>query len=412
MKPKITLYQDTRRKKTSGLYPIKIRVWDRHSGEARLYPTDYDLSINDFNSAWVTKKTPRAFEELNKELEKVKQKAVTVAEAKEGHVFAELDRKLYRPNGAGQNIFYHYEEAITKLTTEERIGTASSYRLAKKSLVQFLKHLRKSGETLLFTQIDADWLESYEKHMVDTGRSRTTVGVYLRTLRAIFNTAIEMSDIEKDLYPFGRRKYVIPAGRRTKKALNKEQLTALFNAEPVNNHQERARDFFFFTYSCNGMNMKDIALLQFSDMANDAFTFYRAKTFRTTKDNLIPITVYLNEFSSKIISKYGNDPTDGPYVFPILNGVDDATGRQRKIQAFTRSINQHLKKLAIASHLPKEISSIWARHSFATLARRSGKTNAFVQESFGHTDEKITQSYFAGFEDSVKKEFAQTLMDF
>jgi len=55
MKPKITLYLDTRRKKKSGLYPVKIRVWDQVSSDAKFYPTGIDLSEKDFHSAWETR---------------------------------------------------------------------------------------------------------------------------------------------------------------------------------------------------------------------------------------------------------------------------------------------------------------------------------------------------------------------
>ena len=44
--------------------------------------------------------------------------------------------------------------------------------------------------------------------------------MYLRPLRTIFNEAIEDGIIKKEkCYPFGRRKYKIPASKNTKKAL-------------------------------------------------------------------------------------------------------------------------------------------------------------------------------------------------
>jgi hypothetical protein len=35
-----------------------------------------------------------------------------------------------------------------------------------------------------------------------------------------------------------------------------------------------------------------------------------------------------------------------------------------------------------------------------------------MREALGHTDLKTTQSYFAGFTDETKKDFAQTLFNF
>jgi hypothetical protein len=50
------------------------------------------------------------------------------------------------------------------------------------------------------------------------GLSKSTIGIYLRPLRAIYNEAIEAGFAKGDKsYPFGRRKYQIPSGRNVKK---------------------------------------------------------------------------------------------------------------------------------------------------------------------------------------------------
>jgi integrase/recombinase XerD len=42
--------------------------------------------------------------------------------------------------------------------------------------------------------------------------SKTTVGIYVRQLRTLFNEAIELCIIKREKYPFGRRKYQPPTG--------------------------------------------------------------------------------------------------------------------------------------------------------------------------------------------------------
>jgi integrase/recombinase XerD len=57
--------------------------------------------------------------------------------------------------------------------------------------------------------------------VIADGKSITTVGIYNRTLRAIFNDAIAEEVISREnYYPFGNRKYKIPASRNVKKALS------------------------------------------------------------------------------------------------------------------------------------------------------------------------------------------------
>jgi site-specific recombinase XerD len=62
--------------------------------------------------------------------------------------------------------------------------------------------------------------------------------------------------------------------------------------------------------------------------------------------------------------------------------------------------------------LLENISYYWVRHSYATNAVRQGASMEYMQESLGHSDTKITQNYFAGFEEKAKKEIANKLMDF
>lgn len=409
--PKVTLFLDKRRKKKSGKFPLKIRVWDYQSNDAKLYPSGLDLTEKEYDSAWESNKPRKEFRALRDTMEEIRVRTIEIARTANGNVFKEFEKRLYRPKGAGQNALHHYDEIIKSLDEEGRIGTSSSYQLSMKSLIEFQKACRKSTTHLPFQTIDSEWLQKYEDYMIRSGRSRATVGVYLRTLRAVFNRAIEQADIEKSLYPFGRRKYVIPSTGKAKKALSREQLSGLFHAEPKNEFQEKAKAFFFFSYSCNGMNIKDIAQLKFTDINEDSFTFYRAKTLRTTKDRLIPITVFLNDFSHKVIQKYGNEPTESQYVFPIITSSQTPQEQKKRIQAFTRFINQHIKRLAKSIGLPSGISTIWARHSFATNAARQGHSMEFMREALGHRDQKTTLNYFAGFENKTKKELAEKLMD-
>jgi site-specific recombinase XerD len=72
-------------------------------------------------------------------------------------------------------------------------------------------------------------------------------------------------------------------------------------------------------------------------------------------------------------------------------------------------VNQHIKKLAVNNGLTKDISTYYARHSFATGLIREGRSMAFVQEALGQSSSKTTQNYMAGFLNEERKEAAETL---
>ena len=163
---------------------------------------------------------------------------------------------------------------------EGRVGTASSYSLSLRSLLGYhtFRAAGRKPEQLGFLTIDKDWLKDYERWMLEKGKSMTTVGIYLRPLRTIFNQAIADGPIGQDYYPFGKRKYQIPAGRNVKKALSKEELKKLYEHQVEKGSvQDKAKDFWFLSFLCNGMNMKDILLLRYRDINDDKITFVREK---------------------------------------------------------------------------------------------------------------------------------------
>ncbi len=255
-------------------------------------------------------------------------------------------------------------------------------------------------------------MQGYEHFMLSNGKSKTTIGIYLRPVSHLFNNAIEQKDISQEYYPFGKNKYVIPKGGGVKKALSRDQLKILFDSKPKTPQQEKAKDFWFLSYALHGMNIQDIANLTFSNLKNDRIEFIRAKTKDRTNGSK-QITTFLNDVSREIITKYQNkDNSPANYVFSIIDEGMNPSEIKSKVKLFTRFINQHLKKLAKANELPEDISTYWARHTFATNSVNQGASLEFMREALGHTDLKTTQSYFAGFTDETKKDFAQTLFNF
>lgn len=408
----ISIFLDKRRSKLNGLYPIKLRVYSAATQKKKLYPLGIDLSEKDFENIWNSNKRLRgANEDIRIKLQSYVSRAHDEADKLSAFDFEKFERKMFRKTSDGDNVFFYYEKTIESFIRKKKVGSADSYNCSLNSIKKFTIH--KFGfklEKLSFSDITPDFLEDYEDYMLGLGKSITTVGIYLRPLRAIFNTAISDNDIHPDIYPFGKRKYQIPQGKKVKKALSQQELSILFNAKSRIKEQAKARDFWFFSYACNGMNMKDIALLKYTDFDGDAFYYYRAKTFKNSKQKQ-KIKIYTTPFTREVINKYGNSDKSS-YVFSILEDKITATEQHKRIKNFTRLVNQHVRNLAKENGLPGEISTYWARHSFATNAVRKGASMEFISEALNHSDLKVTKGYFAGFEDEAKKEFAQNLMDF
>lgn len=415
---RVNFYLDTRRKKDNGFYPVKIRVYDTSIKKVQLYTTDFDLSEKDFERILFPEKGQRLKKEeteIREDLEALKNYYSEKVKALNSFTFEAFEKSLSIVSGDLLNVFFHFDAYTKELREYKRISTASSYELSMKSLKAYLRDTTgKEPKKLLFQDITVKFLNDYEAWMTEIkGKSLTTVGIYLRGLRVIFNRAIELKNIDAEIYPFGSKRYEIPASTNTKKAFDSIQLGILFQAKPETKEQEKARDFWFFSFVCNGMNMKDILHLKWGNLNDGQIEFVREKTKRTKKANSKPIQVPYTDFAKSFIEKYGTtEKNPNGFVFPVLSENDNAERQHAVKLNFIRFVNQHIKKLAKANELNENISTYWARHSFATTAVRKKASMEYVSEALGHSDLKTTKNYFAGFEDKTKKEILEDITDF
>jgi len=408
----LVAFCDTVRRRKDETCTIRLRITFERL--PKYYTTNINVTDDEYLSI-ATKKVRGDLKTKKEIIFGVMKRAYNNIKELEQFSFEEFDRKFFRKSSDGDNVYYHYEIIIKNLIKEGRLGTADNYKYSLKAINTYLEKKKGSVPSKLsFKSINKNWLESFEKFMVDTKeKSITTVGIYLRPLRAAFNQAISMKDITSNHYPFGKTAYAIPNASKVKKALSKSELGILFKSIPKTPEQEKAKDFWFFSYSCNGMNLKDILLLRWEQINKDSIKFVRAKTQRTTKERQTEIVVYLNDFSSSILKKHGSrNKLKKNLVFDILNDKMTNEEKHRAIKNFIRYINQHMKKLAKDNKLPEDISTYYARHSFATTVINDGASMEFAMEALGHTDMSTTKAYFAGFEDDEKKQIAKNLMKF
>lgn len=411
--PTTNIILDTRRKKDDGTYPVKLRI--TFQKKSQYFNTDISLTEKDFEAAMKSEKPRGESKDIKFDLMNIEDKAMTIIEKLPTFSFPVFEKKFLGPTYDKTDVFSKYTEYIALLEKNDQIGTASAYSSSKKSLYKFLqKFYNVKTESFPFAEINQTLLQEYENYMLKEEKlSYSTIGIYLRPLRTLFNMAREDGDIPMEHYPFGKRKYQIPASTNHKRPLDGEQMKLLLKA-PADQFQEKARDFWFLSYLCNGINMHDIAEMKFGiNLQDDQIVFLREKTKRTNKTNLKPIVVQLTDHSQKIINKYKNsDSKKGNYVFPILEPGMTAVEIKRSVKIFTRFVNQHLKKLAEKAGLGTAISTYWARHSFANTMLNNGASIEMISESVGHSNSKTTENYLSGFKVAKKKEFANKLMDF
>ena len=127
----------------------------------------------------------------------------------------------------------------------------------------------------------------------------------------------------------------------------------------------------------------------------------------------IYITIPITEDIRRIIKKRGNlDNSPENFVFPVLTkGLTPFQERYKVAWRVTKT-NSHMKKIGEKLKIEKHITTYTARHSFATILKRSGVSTEFISESLGHKDLKITETYLDSFENEQKIEVAKHLIAF
>ena len=371
----------------------------------KFYPTSKSLTIDEFSKIFMPS-PGKALKATADQLKKFEVDAKQICSSMSNFTFEAFEKKFITNRTVNDTVAGLFDAIIKKLTDNDQIGTAVSYGCAKKSLETF-----KPGLKLI--DITVTWLYSYEKWMLENEKSTTTISMYLRHLRTIFNNAISDGLINQDAYPFGKRKYEVPEANNTKKALtfNDVLLIVNYKAEPKTT-TERMQAYWLFMPFANGLNVKDMSLLKYENIKGEFIEFQRAKTVRT-KRKIEKIRVFITPEIDSIIKKFGNrNHNADSYLFPILTKGVDATRERQLIQQITGVVNDHIKIIGKAVGIDQHITTYSCRHTFSTILQRSGVSIEFISEALGHSNIRTTQAYLKGFEDEKKKEVAQIFSNF
>lgn len=387
------LFLDTYHPKQDNTCNVKIRVY--YNRYYKYYSTEIDLLPDEFNSVLYAKRKTPEQKATAAQLNFYLGKANGIIEKLRVFTFDIFEEAYFEKRNIDNSVSYAFEKYIKELKADDRIGTAVTYECAINSLEAYKKNLK-------FADVTPSFLKQYERYMIKNEKSTTTISMYLRSLRAIFNR----ENINKELYPFGRGKYEIPTAKNIKKALTMEEISLIFNHKITpGTNKDRARDYFIFMYLCNGMNVKDLCLLKWENIEDDFILYERAKTANTEKEKK-PIRVALKPEAKDIIEKWGQlSLSKKTFVFPHLTSEMNAEREREVYQQLTKIINKYLKEIAAELRIDKNITTYAARHSFATVLKRSGADISMISDLLGHSNVQTTQSYLDSFEDDqIKKQ--------
>ncbi len=239
------------------------------------------------------------------------------------------------------------------------------------------------GETALnklsFEDITREWLGKFEAFLAKTAPSKNARNIHLRNIRAVFNEAID--DELTTAYPF-RRYDVRPVATR-KRNLKVEDLRTLFEY-PCEEYAVKYLDMFKLMFMLIGINAIDLYNLK--RIEDGRVSFNRSKTNRLYSIKVEPEAL-------KIIKKYKGKK----WLLSLQE-------HYKNHQDFLKKMNNALKQIGpmkrvgrggkkVREPLFPEISSYWARHSWATIAASLDIPRDTIAHALGHGNNTVTDIY-------------------
>ena len=399
----VSVMLDTRRPKSDGKYPVKIRVTCNR--DRRYYSTGKDLTPEEWEAMPTTK--ARTLASVRKDIEssyQIVRSAVEDLSTSGRFTLGALNTRL--KGAVSDTVNTAFRARMETLRKAQQVGNMLIYDNVLKGLERF------AGPRIRFESITVSWLEKYARFLHDEGKAQTTIAIHLRTLRAILNIARQQGVIREAQYPFGRGagQYHIQAGTGRKMALTLEQIGQIARYDDGRQTTARYRDYWLFLYLCNGINVADFVRLRYRDIINGEICFTRSKTKNTLR-TLRDIRVVLTPPMQEIIDRWGNPKRQDAFIFPILTGREDAMKTKNKTKDLTHTINKYMNRIGEQLGIGP-ISTYTARHSFATVLKRAGANIAYISESLGHSDLKTTENYLASFEREEREKNAEILTKF
>ncbi len=313
---------------------------------------------------------------------------------------------LLEINGRGVAISIEdsFQQEIERLEALGKYNSAHKH----KSVLSSLSLYRPTKMAL--EAVDMDYLKGFEVSLRKRGNKDNSIATRFAVFKAIYNRAIKEGVIVPKQNPFIQFQVGSLWTKTRKRAIDKDDIQKIIALEiPYNyrtEYKQLAKDVFLFSYFTAGMNFNDIVRLRYKDMIKDRLYYSRHKTQKLLSCRLTPQ-------AQKIVERYINpDASPEDYIFPIFDRSVHITEQQKfnRLVKTLRKVNACLKEIGEEIGLPFPLTTYVARHTFATVLKRSGVNVALISEALGHSDLATTQIYLDSFENSQIDEAMQNLL--
>lgn len=245
-----------------------------------------------------------------------------------------------------------YAEALEHIQTLENSGRAKSAECYRRSLNALAAFIGGSAIPLdcLTHQRLQEFLDCLRLRV-----SENTARGYLCEIRVLYNVVANRHDINSN--PFKKFNLARHSGRGLR-ALTSRQIRKIAGLQNLPPSEEMARDIFLLSFCLCGVNMCD--LFSMAPPTAGRINYERQKTRRRREDSA-RVSLALHPFA-QLLADHWAAADSSPYWLRFH-------GCYSSESAFLRAINNGLHAVGQRAGLPIVLTSYFARHSWATIAR-------------------------------------------
>ncbi len=400
------LYLDTRRLRSDGTAALKIGICWR--GNVRyvnlgvsLPPAHWDdktgrvIGRSDRNALnlFIQKRRTAVDEIIFRLFDKPETRQMSVAKLKD---MVEYEMLPPEERGVDENLLFRNN--YLRFAGTHRVSTHEVYMLTLRHIENFVG-MAGMG-VLRFEDITRDWLVRFDRYLSKSSPSVNARAIHLRNIRAAFNDAI---DNEVTMaYPF--RKFQIKKEETRKRSLTVEQLRLLRDF-PCEDYQVRYRDMFFLMFYLIGINAVDLFMAPPSALRDGRLEYKRAKTGRL-------YSIRVEPEAQAIIDRYRGKS----YLLSVMEEYGSYKDFLHRMGDALKKIG-HLERRGLGGKkfitpLFPELSSYWARHTWATLAADLEIPVETISRAMGHSIGSATTSIYIRFNERKIDEANRKVIDY
>lgn len=268
-------------------------------------------------------------------------------------------------------------EVVRRFTELKKPSTRLTYQRTLKHIETFVG----KGNSNVLDEVNKAWLTAFDNYLSETNPTPNARALHFRNLRAVFNYAID-EELTVN-YPF--RRFKIKTVKTDKRSLSVETLRQIFTY-PIEDWQMEYLDMFKLSFMLMGINFADLLNLGKDALREGRIVFNRHKTARLYSMKVVPEAMAL-------IEKYAGEK----YLLSIMDSRKDYLQYVRQTNNALRKIGE-CKRSGLGGKkthnaICPDLSTYWARHTWATIAASLDIPKETIAAALGHGGNTVTDIY-------------------